>query len=81
MVDHPYCIIATLESIQKGYKLRGVGSFSEGQRFSFFFLHDLCISQIPYGKKKVFDFKYIIILGIYLLSYAKLNSKYDIRYF
>jgi hypothetical protein len=33
------------------------------------------------GKKKVFDFYFIIVVDIYLLHNAKYDNKYDTRYF
>jgi hypothetical protein len=39
------------------------------------------MSQIPNGRKKVFYFKYIIIVVIFFLHNAKFNSKYDTIYF
>jgi hypothetical protein len=52
----------------------------KGQLFVVF-LTLLMYPSDPLWKKKVFDFNYIITVGISLLNYAKFKSKYDTRYF
>jgi hypothetical protein len=47
----------------------------------FFFLTLFMYLSDHLWKKERFDLNYIIIVGIYLLNNAKLNSTFDIRYF
>jgi hypothetical protein len=49
---------------------------------SFFFSLTLFMYHSdPLWRKKMFDFNYMIIVGIYLLNNAKISSKYDTGYF
>jgi hypothetical protein len=54
-----------------GFKPEGLGFKPHKSQpyFSFFLsFNSLCISQIPSGKKKVFNFKNMIIIRIYWLK-------------
>jgi hypothetical protein len=46
---------------------------SSGSPFKYIFLN---LSHVPFGKKKVFNFDFLIYIGIYWLNYAKSGNKY-----
>jgi hypothetical protein len=87
-VDHVLCITSTLKSIQIGIDTEGrvLNLTSKRGNFSFFliifhyYIIYLSLRSLM-ERKKVFDFNYIFIVGIYLLNSVKFNSKYDTIYF